>query len=228
MIVDSQAEKIKKSPSTDLGGGLRNSLFLLPLSKRGSLSRGSSLSLLWLSPLGSANPLVLFPRTEVSKLTATLTLASTAKLNGQVLSGDLGQKLLLVSAVEDVDLANGDRVKEALEGAEHAAEAPRGVDQVQLTEALGVVVLGNIGGLLDVSVDGGHAGDPNALQVHDCAAGLEKLASLAGAGEETWVAQLLGLGHEVLEHAFACCDLVHLVQVDLAQFLNVHGASILL
>lgn len=186
---------------------------------RGLLLRGS--------PLRRTSPLSLLPGAEVGELTATGALARAAEFNGQVLSGDLGQKLLLVSAAENVDLADGDGVKEALDGTEDGAEAPRRVDQVKLAQAFGVVVLRDVGGLLDVPVDGWHTGDAHTLQVHNGAAGLEELAGLARASGQTWVSQLLVLRHQVLQHAVGSGDLVHLVQVDLAQLLDVDRAAIL-
>lgn len=183
--------------------------------------------LLGSGPLRGTGPLSLLPGAHVRELTATLTLARATELDGQVLSWDLGQKLLLVSAAEDVDLADGNGVKEALDGAEDAAEAPWRVDQVKLAETLGVVVLRDVGGLLDVAVDGRHTGDAHALQVHDGATGLKQLAGLARASRQAGVGQLLILAHQVLQHAVGSGDLVHLVQVDLAQLLDVDGATIL-
>lgn len=151
--------------------------------------------LLGSSPLRGTGPLGLLPGTHIGKLAATSTLARTAELDGQVLSRDLGQQLLLVSATENVDLVNGDGVEEGLDSAEHAAEAPGSIDQVELAQTLGIVVLGDIRGLLNVAVDGGDAGDADALQVHDCAAGLQQLAGLARAGGQAGVGQLLILGH---------------------------------
>lgn len=152
----------------------------------------------------------------------------TTELNRQVLSGDLGEQFLLVTAAEDVDLANGHGVKEALDGTESRAEAPGSVDEVKLAKTLGVVVLRDVGGLLDVSVDGGNAGDTNALEIHNCAAGLEQLAGLARACGQTGVGQLLVFGNQVLQHTVGSGDFVHLVQVDLAELLDVDGAAILL
>lgn len=200
-----------------------------------SLCGGLSILLLFLSssglgllgPRGLASPLGVLPGALVGELTATLTRAGTAELDGQVLLGDLGEQLLLVTTAKDVDLLNSDGVEETLNDAENAAETPGGVDQVQLAETLGVVVLGDLGGLANVSVDGGNAGNTDTLQVHNSAAGLEQLASLARAGGETGVRQLLVLGDEVLQHALGAGDLVHGVQVDLAQLLDVKGTAIL-
>lgn len=205
-----------------LCGGLSLSLLL-----GSSLSRSLSSSLLRGSPLGGLGPLRLLPRAHVAKLAASSTLAGTAELNRKVLSGDLSQQLLLVVGAENVDLVHGHRVKEALDHAEHAAEAPGGVDQVKLAQTLGVVVLGDGRRLLDVAVNGRDAGDTDALQVHDGAASLEQLTSLAGAGGQTGVGKLLILGHEVLEHALAGGDLVHGIEVNLAQLLDVDRTAIL-
>jgi len=124
-------------------------------------------------PSGRTSPLGFLPRALIGELAATLALAGTAQLNGQVLGGHLGKQFRLVAAAEDVDLIDGDRVEETLDDTEGAAEAPRGVDDVQLTQTLGVVVLGDLGGLTNVTVDGGNTGNADTLQVHDGAAGLE-------------------------------------------------------
>ena len=179
------------------------------------------------SPDRGASPLGLLPRALVRELAATLALAGTAELNGEVLGGDLGEQLRLVSAAENVDLVDGDGVEETLDDAESAAEAPGGIDNVELAQTLGVVVLRDLGGLTDIAVDGGDAGDTNTLQIHNGAAGLEQLAGLAGAGGQTRVGQLLVLADEVLQHALTGGDLVHSVKVDLAELLDVDGAAIL-
>lgn len=178
-------------------------------------------------PGGRTRPLSLLPGAHIGQLTAALAVASTAKFHGKVLGGDLGKELLLIAGAEDVDLVNGDRVEEALDDGEDAAEAPGGVDEVQLAETLGVVVLRDLGGLADVAVNRGDAGDADALQVHDGAASLEELAGLAGAGGQTGVGQLLVLGDQVLQHALGGGDLVHGIEVDLAQLLDVDRTAIL-
>ena len=126
-----------------------------------------------------------------------------------------------------MDLLDGDGVEEALDDVENAAETPGGVDQVQLAQSLGVVVLRDGGSLTNVSVDGGNAGDPDALQVHDCAAGLHQTAGLSRTGGQAGVRQLLVFADQVLQHAFASGDLVHGVEVDLAQLFDVDGTAIL-
>lgn len=91
------------------------------------------------------------------------------------------QKLLLVAAAEDVDLLHGDGVDPALDGAPDGGEAPGGVDDEQLAEALRVVVLRHVGGRLEVTVHGGGLAETDALKVHDGAACLEEVAGFAGA-----------------------------------------------
>ena len=163
-----------------------------------------------------ANPLRVLPRALVSELTAALTLAGTTELSGQVLRGDLSQQVRLVTTTQNVDLVHGHGVKEALDDTEDAAEAPGGVDEVQLTQTLRVVVLRDVRGLAHVAVHGGNAGDTDALQIHNRAAGLEQLAGLARAGGQPRVGHLLVLGDKVLQHALTGRDLVHGIEVDLA------------
>ena len=179
------------------------------------------------SPLGGLGPLGLLPRAHVAELAASSARAATAELNGEVLGGNLSQQVLLVAGAEHVDLVHGHGVQEALDHVEHAAETPGGVDQVKLAQTLGVVVLGDGRRLLDVSVHGGDAGDTDALEVHDGAASLEQLTSLARASGQAGVGELLVLGHEVLQHALGGGDLVHSVKVDLAQLLDVDRSAIL-
>ena len=89
------------------------------------------------------------------------------------------------------------------------------------------MVLADAGGLLDVAVDGGRFAEADAFQVHDAAAGLEQFAGLARAGGQAWVGEFLVLDHEVLKHALGRRDLVHGVQVDVAELLDVDGAAVL-
>jgi len=102
-----------------------------------------------------------------------------------------------------MNFANRNRIQKPLNHAEHAAEAPGRVDDVQLAQTLGVVVLGDGRGLLDVTVDRGDPGHAYALHVHDCAACFEEFAGFAGAGGETGVGDFFVFDDEVLEHAFA-------------------------
>ena len=126
-----------------------------------------------------------------------------------------------------MDLLDGDGVEEALDDAENAAETPGGVDQVQLTQSLGVVVLRDGRSLTNVSVHGRDVGDPDALQVHDCAAGFHQTVGLARTGGQAGVRQLLVFTDQVLQHSLTGGDLVHGVEVDLAQFFDVDGSAIL-
>lgn len=185
------------------------------------------LFLLRQSPLGRLGPLGLLPGTHIAELTASSALAGTAEFNGEVFGRDLLQQFLPVAGPKDVDLLHGDGVEESLDDVEHAAETPGGIDQVQLAQALGVVVLRDGGSLTHVSVHGGDACDADAFQIHDAAAGLEQLAGLTRASGQPGVRELLILAHEVLQHALGGCDLVHGVEIDLAQLLNVDRASIL-
>jgi hypothetical protein len=180
-----------------------------------------------LRPLRRPIELRLAPWPGIAEPASALTIARSAELLRQVLSRDLGQKLALVSATEDMDLLHSDGVEEGLNHAEDGAETPRGVDEVEAAKALGVVVLGHSGGLLDVSVDGGDLGEADALEVHDCAAGFEEVAGLARAGGEAGVGYFFVLDGEVLEHALLGGDFVHGCEVALAELLDVDGAAIL-
>ena len=152
-------------------------LFLLLLLLPTLLLRG--LVCLRCRPLGRLGPLGILPRAHITQFTTSLALASAAEFLGEVLHGNLLQKFLLVARAQDVDLVDGDGVQEALDDIEDAAEAPGGVDEVQLAQSLRVVVLRDAGGLLQVSVHGGDAGDPDTLQVHDRAAGLHQSVGLS-------------------------------------------------
>lgn len=178
-------------------------------------------------PLGRSGPFRLLPGAHVAESASARALAGTAELDGKVLGRDLSQELLLVVAAQNVDLLHSDGVQEALDDTEDAAESPGGIDQVQLAQPLRVVVLRDSGRLADIAVDGRHVGDADSLQVHDRAAGLQQLASLARASGQTGVSQLLVFADEVLQHALAGGDLVHRIEVNLAQLLDIDGSSIL-
>lgn len=166
-------------------------------------------------------------RTLIAELATARALTASTKLLGQVLFGDLSEEFLLVARAEDVDLGDGDGVEELLDDGEGAAEAPGGVDDVQLAQALRVVVLRDAGGGLQVAVDGAEHADADALEVHDGARRLEQVAGLAGARGQARVGHLLVLDHQVLQHALVRRDLVHGVQVDLAQLLDVQRPAVL-
>ena len=178
-------------------------------------------------PLGCPGPLRFLPGAHIAQFTTSRALASAAEFLGKVLCGDLFQQFLLVAGAQHVDLLDGDGVEEALDDAENAAETPGGVDQVQLTQSLGVVVLRDGRSLTNVSVHGRDVGDPDALQVHDCAAGFHQTVGLARTGGQAGVRQLLVFTDQVLQHSLTGGDLVHGVEVDLAQFFDVDGSAIL-
>lgn len=180
-----------------------------------------------LSPLGGLGPLGILPGTGIRVLAATLALADTTKLRGQVLGVDLLQQLALVATAKDVNLLDGDGVEPALDDTPDGGESPGGVDHVQLTQTFRVVVLGDGGGLTDVGVDGGDLGDGDTLEIHDGAAGLKEAAGLAGTGGQTGVGDQFVLDGKVLQHALGGGDLVHGSQVDATKGLDVDGATIL-
>lgn len=126
-----------------------------------------------------------------------------------------------------MDLGNSDGIQPALDDAPDGRESPRGVDQVELTQALGVVVLRDDGDLADVVVDRGDLGQCDALEIHDAAAGFKQGAGLARAGRETRVRDTLILDGQVREHALSGGDLVHGVQVNSTESLNVQRTAIL-
>ena len=180
-----------------------------------------------LLPGSGLDPLRVLPRAGVRQLTAAGALAGTTKLLGQVLLGNLGEQLLLVTAAENVDLCDGDGVEELLDHAEDRREAPGSVDQVQLAHALGVVVLRDGRSLLHVSVNAANVAETDALKIHDGARGFEQVARLARAGGQTGVGNLLVLDNQVLQHTVLGGDLVHGGEVDLAELLDVKGAAVL-
>lgn len=196
------------------------------ISARSVLGAGGGGRLL-VEPLGGPGELGVVPWAKVAHFATTLTLAGATKLLGQVLRGNLGQEVLLVAAAKDVNLLNGDGVEETLDEAEDASKGPGSVDDVELAQALGVVVLRNLGGGLHISKDRAGVADTNTLQVHDGAARLEQVAGLARASRQARVGDLFVFADEVLEHAVLGRDLVHGVEVDLAELFNVDAAAIL-
>lgn len=167
------------------------------------------------------------PGTIVAQSAGAGALAGTAQSLGQVLGRHLSEQLLLVARAQNVNLLDGDGVEPALDGVPYTAEAPGGVDQVHLTQTLGVVVLRHGRCLLDVRVHLGNLGDTDALEVHDGAASLEELAGLARAGGQTRVGEALVLNGEVGQHALGRGDLVHRGQVDATHLLNIDRTTIL-
>lgn len=180
-----------------------------------------------LLPLGRLGPLGVSPRASVAVLAATRALASTAKLLGKAFRGNLLQQVALVATAKDVDLLDSNGVQPALDDAPNGGEAPGSVDQVQLTQALRVVVLRNGRSLTDVRVDRGDLGQGDALEIHDGAAGLEQASGLARAGGQARVGKAFVLDGKVRKHALAGGDLVHGVQVNATKGLDVDGTAVL-
>src|SRR2546423_8901541 len=81
--------------------------------------------------------------------------------------------------------------------------------------------------LSQVSVHGADLRDSDSFQIHDCAAGFEQLASLAGARGETWIGDFLILDNEVLKHTLSGGDLVQGIEIDFAKFFDVDRAAVL-
>ena len=161
------------------------------------------------------------------QLTPTLTITRPAKQFREILLRHLCEQLSLITTTKNMNFRNGNRIQPPLDDGKNAAEAPGGVDQIEFPETLGVVVLADGGGLLDVAVDGGDFGDADAFEVHDRAAGFEQFTGFAGAGGEAGVGELFVLVYEVLEHAFRGGDFVHGVEIDAAQLLDVDGSTVL-
>lgn len=204
------------------------SLRLILLRLNRGCGGGGSGAVSLLLPLGGPGVLRVGPWANVAELAALAgALARAAEGLGQGLGGDVLQQLLLVAAAEDVDLLHGDGVDPTLDGAPDGGEAPGGVDDEQLAETLGVVVLRHVGGRLEVAVNGGGLAEADALEVHDGAACLEQVTGLAGTCGQARVGDALVLDGKVGQHALRSGDLVHGGDVDLAQLLDVDWAAIL-
>lgn len=167
------------------------------------------------------------PWALVAELTAAGALASTTESLGQAVGGNVLEQLLLVTAAENVDLLNRDGVDPALDDGPDSGETPWGVDDEQLAQTLGVVVLGHVGGRLQVAVHGGGLAQTNALEVHDRAASLEQVARFAGASRQTGVGDALVFDGQVGQHTFRGGDLVQCVDIDIAKLLNVDWSTVL-
>ncbi len=181
----------------------------------------------WLRPLRRSRPLRILPRSHVTKLTSALTRARPTELFRKVLRRHLAQQISLIATSQNVNFLHRHRIEEALDHTEHRREAPRRVDQVQLAQTLGVVVLRDGRGLLDVAVDGTDFADAHALEVHDRAAGFEQGAGFARAAGEAGVGDFFVFHDQVLQHAFGRRDFVHGGQIDLAELFDVDGSSVL-
>lgn len=174
-----------------------------------------------------ADVLSVSPRTVISKLDTALALALAAKLNRQVLDGDLLEQLRLVLRSENKDLGNGDGIKETLDQGKDGSKSKGSVDEVELAHSLGVVVLANVGGLTDVGVDLGGSRQRNSLEIHDGARGLHKVSLQTRAGRKSVASKRLVLPDQVLEHLFLSSDLVHFVDLDSTELLNVDWSAVL-
>lgn len=126
-----------------------------------------------------------------------------------------------------MNLTDRHRIQVPLNHAEHAAKPPGSINNIQLSQPLGVMVLGDSRRLLDVAVHRRDLGHADSLHVHDCAACFEEFTGFAGAGRETWVCDFFVFDDEVLEHAFAGGEFVEGVEVDVAVLFDVDWAAVL-
>lgn len=95
------------------------------------------------------------------------------------------------------------------------------------THRLGIVVLADVAGLLNVGRDLPKLADADILEVHNCATSLYKLAPLVGAHWQSFSLELFVLDHKLLQLTFGCSDLVQSLDVELTELLNVEGSTVL-
>jgi len=139
----------------------------------------------------------------------------------------LREQLGLVPRTQDMYLGHRYRIQELLDHRECAGEAPRGIYDVKSAESLGIVVLGDGGRALEVTVDTWDRSQAYSFSVHDCAASLEEVAGFSTAGGETGVGEFLVFDCEVLEHAVIGGYCGELCEVDFAELFDVDWSTVL-
>lgn len=180
-----------------------------------------------LLPPGGSCPFRVVPWAGIRVLATTFAFANTTKLDRDTLRVDVLHEFALVTAAKNVNLLDGDGIEPALDDAPDGREAPGGIDEEKLAQALGVVVLGDDGSLTNVGVDGWDLGQSYALEVHDGAASLQKMTGLAGTGGQTGIGDALVLDGKVGKHALGGGDFVHGSQINATKGLDVDGTAIL-
>lgn len=166
------------------------------------------------------------PRPCVGKRASTLTVALASKAGGQVFGRDLLEELVLVLVTENLDLVDGDGVEPALDDGPDSGEDVGRVDDVELAHRLRVVVLTDVGGLLNVSGDLPELRDTDVLKVHDGAGSLDELLLVSGADGKTFSLELFVLDDELLDLTFWSGDLVKSLEIELAELLNVDRTTV--
>ena len=167
------------------------------------------------------------PRARIAQAAPALALAQPAKLLGQVLRRDLREQLVPIRGVEDVDLADGDLVKPALDHGPDGGERPGRIDDVELAHDLRVAVLPDRRGGHDVVLDAVKVGERDVLQVHDRAERLDRVPDRARRGRHARRQRALVLADQPVEQPLLRRDRVERLEVQLAQSLNVDRAAVL-
>lgn len=167
-----------------------------------ALVLGSLLLLLLTDLLDDLSALFRVPGTSIAKRASLGAVALAAKRLGEVLDRDLLLQLIDVAATQDLDLLNGDRVKPALDDGPDSGEDVGRVDNVELAHRFWVVVLPNVGSLLDVTGNFPELGDTDVLEVHDGARRLNKMTFVGSAHRQPLALELLVLDDELLQLPF--------------------------
>lgn len=146
--------------------------------------------------------LVSVPRACVGEGATALAVTLSTEACGQILGGDLLKKLVLVLVTKNLDLFDSDGVEPALDDGPDGGEDVRRVDNVELAHGLGIVVLTDVGGLLNVGRDLPELRDTDVLEIHDGARSLDELALVSRADGETLSLELFVLDNKLLDLAF--------------------------
>lgn len=141
------------------------------------------------------------PGTSVRQRTAVGASARSSEFDGEVLGGDLLDKVIFVLVTENLDLFDCDGVEPALDDGPDGGEDVGSVDDIELAHGLGVVVLTNVGGLLNVAGHLPELGDADVLEIHDGARGLYELSLGGRADGETLSLELFVFDDELLDLA---------------------------
>ena len=173
------------------------------------------------------NRSLLLPRAGIAERAATRAVAGTTEVFGEVLHGDLSEKLVLIGGADDVDLGDGNFVEPTLDDVPDGREGPRCVDDVELAHRLRVAVLADRRRLENVILDAVEVGERHAREVEDRARRLDRVARRARACGEAVAQAALVLPHEPLQLTVDGGEGVQSLDVEFSKTLDVYWPPVL-
>lgn len=132
-----------------------------------------------------------------------------------------------MASAHDLDLPNRHLIEPRLDKRPDGAEEIWGVDDVEFTHALRVVVLPDRARLCDVVLHLVEGPEGDVVQVEDSADGFDWVSDLCGGSRETFCEEPFILENESLQETLFRCQRIQLGNVQFPENFNVYRTSFL-